>query len=312
VKGRNTFLFLGMSRELIHVNYFNEKLTDNHWAKVEKAWGPRGLVLGKWICEPATVEDGMEYAVVFIILGLGFLLAGLRVANQYERCVHFRLGKMKGVAGPGLFWIIPLLDWVARVDLRTVTAAVDAQEAITKDNVPIKVSTVIWYRTLDPAKAVVEVADVRSAVVLVSLTTQRTLIGQYSLDDVLKEQVALSQRMAQTIDAATEPWGVKVERVEMKNVEIPTSMQNVMAQEAEALREKRARIIKAEAEKEAAAQLCEAAEMVMKIPAALELRRMQMITEVGADQNTTTIVMMPSEFVSMAGSISQWVQAQRK
>jgi regulator of protease activity HflC (stomatin/prohibitin superfamily) len=245
---------------------------------------------------------------ILLFLAFGFFVGGLRVCNQYVRCVKFRLGKFQSIKGPGLFWIIPLIEWVDRVDMRTVTASVDAQDAITKDNVPIKVSTVIWYRAVDPEKAVVEVVDVRSAVVQVSLTTQRTLIGQYTLDDVLKEQAALSKRMAGTVDEATEPWGIKVERVEMRNVEIPASMQNAMAQEAEALREKRARIIKAEAEKEAASQLCEAAEMVMKNPAALELRRMQMITEVGAEQNTTTIVMMPSEFVSMAGSIAGWIK----
>jgi len=241
---------------------------------------------------------------ILLVIAL-IALSGLRVCNQYVRCVHFRLGKVIAVKSPGLFWIIPFIDWVNRVDMRTVTASVDAQEAITKDNVPIKVSTVIWYRAVDPMKAVVEVMDVYSAVVQVSLTTQRTLIGQYTLDDVLKEQAALSLKMAQTVDDATEPWGVKVERVEMRNVEIPASMQNAMAQEAEALREKRARIIKAEAEKEAAARLAEAAETVMRSPAALELRRMQMITEVGAEQNTTTIVMMPSEFISMAGSLAK-------
>jgi regulator of protease activity HflC (stomatin/prohibitin superfamily) len=249
----------------------------------------------------------MEITPVIIIL-LIFFCMGIKVCNQYVRCVHFRLGKFVSVKGPGAFWVIPFIDWVSRVDMRTITASVDAQDAMTKDNVPIKVSTVIWYRAVDPEKAVIEVMDVRSAVVQVSLTTQRTLIGQYSLDDVLKEQEALSKRMATTIDLATEPWGVKVERVEMRNVEIPASMQNAMAQEAEALREKRARLIKAEAEKEAAAQLCEAAEMVTKHPAAVELRRMQMITEVGAEQNTTTIVMMPSEFVSMAGSLASYLK----
>jgi regulator of protease activity HflC (stomatin/prohibitin superfamily) len=245
---------------------------------------------------------------LLIIAVIVILVTGIRIANQYERCVLFRLGKFVGIKGPGLFWIIPFIEWTQKVDLRTITASVEQQETITKDNVPIKVSTVIWYRTVDPEKAVIEVLDVRSAVVQVALTTQRTLIGQHTMDDVLKEQAVLSKQMASTIDIATEPWGVKVERVEMKNVEIPPSMQNVMAQEAEAHREKRARIIKAEAEKEAAVRLCEAAEMIVRSPAALELRRMQMITEVGADQNTTTIIMMPSEFVSMAGSIAQYLK----
>jgi len=249
---------------------------------------------------------GSEYFL--IIIAIVFFLYGLRIANQYERFVVFRLGKYTTTKDPGLFWIIPFIEWTSKVDMRTITASVEQQEAITKDNVPIKVSTVIWYRTVDPRKAIIEVLDVRSAVVQVALTTQRTLIGQHSLDDVLKEQASLSRQMAIKVDEATEPWGVKVERVEMKNVEIPASMQNVMAQKAEALREKRARIIKAEAEKEASIQLCEAAEMIVRNPAALELRRMQMITEVGADQNTTTIIMMPSEFVSMAGSISQFLK----
>lgn len=250
--------------------------------------------------------------LIIAALVLLFFVGGIRMCNEYVRCVHFRFGKFLSIKGPGLFWIIPFMEWVVPVDMRTITASVDAQDAITKDNVPIKVSTVVWYRAIDPEKAVIEVMDVRAAVVQVSLTTQRTLIGQYTLDDVLKEQEALSKKMAVTIDQATEPWGVKVERVEMRNVEIPASMQNAMAQEAEALREKRARIIKAEAEKEAAAQLCEAAEMVTKNPAAVELRRMQMITEVGADQNTTTIVMMPSEFVSMAGSIAEHLKQNGK
>jgi regulator of protease activity HflC (stomatin/prohibitin superfamily) len=249
---------------------------------------------------------------LLVILAFVIFVLGIRIANQYERCVVFRLGKYVGVRGPGFFWVVPLIEWTQKTDLRTITASVEQQEAITKDNVPIKVSTVIWYRTVDPQKAVIEVMDIHSAVVQVALTTQRTIIGQHTLDDVLKEQSSISGQMAITIDAATEPWGVKVERVEMKNVEIPASMQTVMAQEAEALREKRARIIKAEAEKEASARLCEAAEMIVRSPAALELRRMQMITEVGADQNTTTIIMMPSEFVSMAGGIAKMAGSKDK
>jgi regulator of protease activity HflC (stomatin/prohibitin superfamily) len=177
------------------------------------------------------------------------------------------------------------------------------QETITNDNVPIKVNAVVWYRIVNPMASVLEVKNIDTAVIQVALTTLRTGIGQHSLDQVLKEQEAVAKRIEEKIDAVTEPWGVKVERVEMKNVEIPQSMQRVMAQEAEALREKRARIIKAQAEFEAAEQLRKASEIIMQNPAALELRRMQMITEVGAEQNTMTIIMMPSEFVAMAKSI---------
>lgn len=231
------------------------------------------------------------------------VISGFRVANQYQRAVVFRLGKLQGLRGPGLYWLIPLIEWQQMVDLRTITTSVEQQETITKDNVPVKVTVVIWYSIKDPVRSVIEVADVRSSVVQVALTSMRNIMGRHTLDDVLKEQERLGTDMRAVIDTATEPWGVKVERVELRNVEIPESMQRAMAQEAEALREKRARLIKAEAELEASRKLREAAGLIMDNPAGLELRRMQMITEVGAEQNTTTIIMMPSEFVSMASAI---------
>jgi regulator of protease activity HflC (stomatin/prohibitin superfamily) len=238
-------------------------------------------------------------AVLFVIV------RSLRIANQYERGVVFRLGKYNRTAGPGLYIVWFLIEWQDRIDLRTVTTAVEQQEAITRDNVPIKVDTVVWYRIVDPEHAVMEVRAVANAVEQVSLTTLRAVLGEHSLDEILKSQDAISGLMQEAIDRATEPWGVKVERVQMKNVEIPPSMQRAMAQEAEALREKRARLIKAEAELAAAEQLRNAAEVIMQNPSALELRRMQMITEVGAEQNTMTIVMMPSEFVSLARSLGE-------
>ncbi|MBS1187218.1 MAG: band 7 protein [Burkholderiaceae bacterium] len=240
------------------------------------------------------------------------IISGFRVANQYQRAVVFRLGKLQGTRGPGLYWIIPFIEWQQMVDIRTITATVEKQETITKDNVPVEVTVVIWYSIVEPARAVVEVVDYSGAVVQVALTSLRNIIGQHTLDDVLKEQERLGTEMRQVIDTATEPWGVNVERVEMRNVEIPESMQRAMAQEAEALREKRARIIKAEAELEASMKLREAAALIMENPAGLELRRMQMVTEVGAEQNTTTIVMMPSEFVSMAKGIADWTSKMGK
>jgi regulator of protease activity HflC (stomatin/prohibitin superfamily) len=232
------------------------------------------------------------------------LFKSLRVANQYERSVIFRLGKFNRTAGPGLYLVWPFIEWLTKLDLRTITADVEQQEGITRDNVPIKVDAVIWYRVVDPERAVMEVKNVSNAVVQVSLTTLRAVLGQHTLDDILKAQDTIAEVMQKSIDAVTEPWGVKVELVQMKNVEIPPSMQRAMAQEAEALREKRARLIKAEAELDAAEQLRQAAEVIMQNPAGLELRRMQMITEVGAEQNTMTIIMMPSEFVAMARGIA--------
>jgi regulator of protease activity HflC (stomatin/prohibitin superfamily) len=243
------------------------------------------------------------------VLVLAFGVSGLRVANQYQRAVVFRLGRLRGTRGPGLYWLIPLIEWQNMVDIRTITASVDQQETITKDNVPVKVSVVVWYSVTDPVRSVIDVRDVDRAVIQVALTSLRNIMGRHTLDDVLKEQERLGADMRQAIDTATEPWGVKVTRVEMRNVEIPPTMQRAMAQEAEALREKRARLIKAEAELEASRKLKEAAGVIMENPAGLELRRMQMITEVGAEQNTTTIVMMPSEFVSMAGRVADWAAA---
>ena len=247
--------------------------------------------------------------LVVAVLGLNLLFMSLRIASQYERAVVFRLGRYNRTAGPGLYLMIPYVEWQTKVDLRTTTATVEAQETITRDNVPIKISTVIWQRIVDPEHAVVEVANVSNAVIQVALTTMRSTIGQHSLDEVLKEQDSIAHKIEAAIDMVTTPWGVKVERVQMKNVEIPLSMQRAMAQEAEAYREKRARIIKAEAELDAATLLKTAAETIMQSPAALELRRMQMITEVGAEQNTMTIVMMPSEFVSMAKGIGDALSA---
>jgi regulator of protease activity HflC (stomatin/prohibitin superfamily) len=234
-----------------------------------------------------------------------FLLTSVRIANQYERAVIFQLGKYARTAGPGLYLLIPLIEWQVTIDMRTMTTSVEQQEAITRDNVPIKINAVIWRKTVDPKRAVIEVVDVGNSVVQVAITSLRTVIGQHTLDDVLKEQETISRALQISIDTVTEPWGVKVERVQMKNVEIPESMQRAMAQEAEALREKRARQIKAQAEVEAAALLRQAAETIMQSPAGLELRRMQMITEVGAEQNTMTIIMMPSEFVEMARALGQ-------
>jgi regulator of protease activity HflC (stomatin/prohibitin superfamily) len=246
-------------------------------------------------------------AILPVFIGIAALILcikSVRVANQYERSVVFRLGKFNRTAGPGLYFLWPLIEWQTKLDLRTITADVEQQEGITRDNVPIKVDAVIWYRIVDPERAVMEVKNVSNAVVQVSLTTLRAVLGQHTLDDILKAQDTIAEVMQKAIDSVTEPWGVKVELVQMKNVEIPPSMQRAMAQEAEALREKRARLIKAEAELDAAEQLRQAAEVIMQNPAGLELRRMQMITEVGAEQNTMTIIMMPSEFVAMAKGIA--------
>lgn len=233
------------------------------------------------------------------------LLTGFRIAQQYERALVFRFGRYITTRGPGLFWIIPLgIEKAIKVDMRVFTDGVEQQEAMTRDNVPVKANAVIWYRIVRPDLAIIEVQNVRNAVIQVALTTLRNAIGQHYLDDVLKEREKIAVLLKDRVDQVTEAWGVEVQNVEMKNVEIPVTMQRAMAQEAEAQREKRARIIKAEAEHEAALKLREAADEIMKTPASLELRRMQMLTEIGAEQNTMTVVMMPSEFVEAARAIA--------
>lgn len=254
----------------------------------------------------------MNIVIIVVVFGLFVVASGLRIVRQYEQAIVFRLGKYVATRKAGLFWLIPVIDKQTVVDMRTVTASVDKQETITADNVPVQVTVVIWYTIVRAEQSVIAVVNARDSVIQVALTTLRNIIGQHSLDEVLKDQEKLGGLMKDTIDQATEPWGVTVSRVQMRNVELPPSMQRAMAQEAEAVREKKARIIKADAELEAAYKLNEAAEVVMKNPAALELRRMQMITEVGAEQNTTTIVMMPSEFVSAARGLADIGDAFKK
>ncbi len=242
---------------------------------------------------------------------VAILLSGLRIAKEYERAVVFRLGRLKGTRGPGLYWLIPLGIEVQRlVDLRTNTVDVERQETITKDSVTIKVNAVLWFRIMDPVKSVVEVASYYAATYQIALTSLRNIIGQHDLDEILKERDKISAILQQVVDKATDPWGIKVEMVEMKDVELPEGMQRAMAQEAQAMREKRARLIKADAEFEASRKLADASQLMAANPLSLELRRMQMITEVGAEQNTTTIIMMPSEFVTLAESIARKFKAE--
>jgi len=250
---------------------------------------------------------GISIAVIAVVL------SGLRIAQEYERSVIFRLGRYQSLKGPGLFWIIPLgIERQVKVDMRTVTVTVEQQETITKDSVTAKISAVLWYKIVDPQKAIIAVEKYNSAVYQVALTTLRNIIGQHVLDEVLKSRNTINDAMRKIVDDATEAWGIKIEMVEMKDVEIPTSMQRVMAMEAEAVREKRARIIKAEAEAEAAQKLADASKIIAANPLALELRRMQMVQEVGAEHNTTTIVLLPSDMVTLAGSLNTYLNKSNK
>lgn len=237
-------------------------------------------------------------------LALLFGLLGLRMDREYERGVIFRLGRFRGVRGPGLYWVIPLVDQKVRVDIRTRTVDIEAQETVTCDSVTIRVNAVLYYKITEPHKAIIAVANYQHATYQVALTTLRNVIGQHFLDEVLKGRDKINQAVRPIVDEVTAPWGLSVERVEIKDVEIPGAMQRAMAKEAEAVREKRARLIKAEAEQEASMKLAQAAREITGNPAALELRRMQMVAEVGVEQNTTTIILLPSDFLALADAVT--------
>lgn len=250
-------------------------------------------------------------SLVGILAGVLVLTAlrGIKLDREYQRGVIFRLGRIRGVMGPGIYWITPWIDQKTQVDIRTKTVNIEPQETVTADSVTIRVNAVLYYRILDPIKAINRVENYQMAVYQIALTTLRNVVGQNLLDDVLQNRDKINIKVQEIVDEITEPWGVVIERVEMKDVEIPSSMQRAMAKEAEAVREKRARLIKAVAEQEASIKLAEASQKIIENPAALELRRLQMLTEIGAENNTTTLLMMPSDFILLAKT---WADAIEK
>lgn len=247
----------------------------------------------------------------FLVFAIVLLFAGLRVVQEYQRAVVFTLGRYSRISGPGLFWVIPFFEWLRVIDIRTITVDIAPQETITRDSVTIRINAVLWFKVTDARKAINEVENYKQAVSQSALTTLRNIIGQHDLDEILRERDRINDTLRVLVDKATDPWGIQVQAIEMKDVEIPDSMQRAMAQEAEASREKRARIIKAEAEMDAAEKLQLAAEMIMRNPAALELRRMQMISEVGAEHNSTMVMMIPSDFVNLAHSLTQQITTKK-
>lgn len=246
----------------------------------------------------------MEYTFTLLIILVFLGFSGLKLDREYQRGVIFRLGRSKGVMGPGMYWVIPIVDQKAQVDIRTKTVDIEPQETVTADSVTIRVNAVLYYRILEPMRAITKVENYQMAVYQTALTTLRNVVGQNILDDVLQNRDKINTKVQEIVDEITEPWGIVIERVEMKDVEIPPAMQRAMAKEAEAIREKRARIIKAAAEQEASIKLAEASQNIAANPAALELRRLQMLSEIGAENNTTTIIVLPSDIVQAAKNLS--------
>lgn len=237
------------------------------------------------------------YLIVIVVFAVILLASMIRVLREYERGVVFRLGRLIGAKGPGLILLIPVIDRMVRISLRTIVMDVPGQDIITKDNVSIKVNAVVYFRVVHSEKSVVEVQDYLMATSQLSQTTLRSVIGQSELDELLAERDKINAELQRIIDEQTEPWGVKVSIVEVKHVDLPETMQRSMARQAESERERRAKVIHAEGEFQASKQLSEAADVMSKHPMALQLRFLQTLSEVASEKNSTTIFPVPIDII---------------
>ena len=235
--------------------------------------------------------------LIVVLAVIAFLSSAIKIVQEYERGVIFRLGRLIGAKGPGLFFIIPIVDTLVKVDLRVVTLDVPSQEVITRDNVTVKVNAVVFFRVVDPSEAIVQVEDFQRATWNISQTTLRNVVGQSELDDLLANREEINQNLQKIIDEATEPWGVKVSIVEGKDGELPQSMQRAMAKQPETQREKRAKIVHASGEFEAAQTLQDAANLMSVNPVSIQLRYLQTLTEISVEKNSTIIFPVPVDLL---------------
>jgi regulator of protease activity HflC (stomatin/prohibitin superfamily) len=250
------------------------------------------------------VGVGIAIVAVVAVLLLIVLASAIRILREYERGVVFRLGRLIAQKGPGLILLIPIVDQMVRVDLRTVTLNVPPQEVITRDNVTVRVNAVAYFRVIDPNKAVTEVENFLLATSQIAQTTLRSVLGKAELDGLLAERERLNQELQQIIDEQTEPWGVKVSTVEVKDVELPAEMQRAIARQAEAERERRAKVIAADGEFQAAEKLSQAADIISRNPSTLQLRYLQTLLEMGVNQNTTIVFPLPLDL------LRPWIEGQ--
>ena len=241
---------------------------------------------------PSTVVLVVIFIVAF------YLFSSIKILKEYERGVIFRLGKLQGAKGPGMIFLIPVMDKMVRMDMRVVTIDVPKQEIMTKDNVPATVDAVIYFRVVDPNAAVVKVENFWKATSLIAQTTLRSVLGQSPLDDLLAQRDVINQKLQEIIDKQTEPWGIKVTSVEVKDVALPDSMKRAMAKQAEAERERRAKVVNAEGEFQAAEKMVQAAALIAKEPIALQLRYLQTMREMASEHNTTTFLPLPIDLFS--------------
>ena len=251
----------------------------------------------------AAIMNNITWIVAVAIIGL-FLFSAIRVLNEYERGVIFRLGRFHSTKGPGLIIVLPMIDRMVRISLRLVTMDVPSQDVITKDNVSVKVNAVVYFRVLNPQNAVIEVEDFLYATGQLSQTTLRSVLGQMELDDLLSERERINTELQEILDQATDPWGIKVTAVEVKHVDLPSEMQRAIARQAEAERERRAKIIHAEGEFQASGRLAEAATIIGTAPGALQLRFLQTLSEVATENNSTIIFPIPLDLIRPLLSIA--------
>src|SRR5258707_6779865 len=247
--------------------------------------------------ESMTLTILIVVLVALMLLALIPAAASVRILREYERGVVFRLGRLIGQKGPGVVLLIPFVDRMVRVGLRTVTQQIPPQEVITRDNVPARVTAVTYFRVVDPNKSIVEIQDVLAATSQIAQTTLRSILGKADLDTLLGERERLNEDLQKIIDDQTEPWGIKVTAVEIKDVEIPDDMQHAIARQAEAERERRAKIINAEGEAQAATKLAEAADVISRNPVTIQLRYLQTLLEIGGEQNSTVIFPLPIDLI---------------
>jgi len=240
---------------------------------------------------------GLGLVGTALILGAVLVMAGVKVVREYERAVVLRLGRLVDARGPGLIYIVPGIEQMYKLDLRTITLEIPSQDVITRDNVSVKVSAVLYFRVIDPSRAVVEVQNYLYATSQLAQTTLRSVCGQAQLDELLAERERLNENLQETIDTSTEPWGIKVMMVEIKHIDLPTDLQRAMARQAEAERIRRAKVISAEGEFQAAARLGEAARVMEKEPVAMTLRTLQTLAQVGTEKNHTIIIPLPIDLL---------------
>ncbi len=239
----------------------------------------------------------MQTIIIIVVLGLIILFKAIRVVREYERGVIFRLGRLLRAKGPGLFLLIPFIDRMVKIELRTVTMDVPPQDIITRDNVPVKVNAVVYFRVINPEDAVVKIENYVQATSQIAQTTLRNILGKSELDELLSERDKISIELQRVIDEQTDPWGIKVSVVEVKDVELPSSMQRAMARQAEAERERRAKIIHAEGEFQASKQLAEAANVLSKNPASIQLRYLQTLNDIATEKNSTIVFPLPIDLM---------------